>query len=139
MLAGVEIDAEKGPLGHSDADVVIHAVIDAMLGAAALGDIGEHFPDSDPAYKDIAGRELMAQTCQKLAATGYAVVNVDATVILETPKLGPHKKVMRERLAQLLKMDLAAVSIKAKTNEGLGSLGTGAAIACQAVVALREL
>jgi len=136
VLAGVHIDYEMGLLGHSDGDVVLHAVIDALLGAAGLEDIGEQYPDTDPAYEGIDSAELLSLTRQKIAARGYAVVNVDATIIAERPKLGKHKPAMRGRLAQLLELETDAVSIKAKTNEGLGQIGKAQAIAAEAIVSL---
>ena len=139
ILAGVEIEFEQGLSGHSDADVVLHSVIDALLGAAGLGDIGELFPDTDPAYKDIASTDLLEQVRQKVEQFGYKPVNVDLTVIAEKPKLQPYKSALRRKLAELLKIDFDAVSVKAKTNEGIGELGTGRAIACHAIVSLAEI
>jgi len=136
MLAGVEIAGEKGLLGHSDADVVLHAVIDALLGAAGLGDIGEMFPDHDPAYQDIASGRLLEEVLKKIEEVGYRVANVDTTIITEEPKLGPYKKAMREKLSEILGLPVEAVSIKAKTNEGLGETGQGRAMACLAMVSL---
>ena len=136
VLAGVEIAGEIGLLGHSDADVVLHAVIDALLGAAGLGDIGEQFPDTDPAYKGADSAVLLAKAREMVERTGYAVVNVDATVVAERPRLVSHKAAMRQRLAELLGLGVDAVSIKAKTTEGLGEIGQGNAIACQAVASL---
>lgn len=136
VLAGVEIAGEIGLSGHSDADVVLHAVIDALLGAAGLGDIGEQFPDTDPAYKGADSAVLLAKACEMVERTGYAVVNVDATVVAERPRLVSHKAAMRQRLAELLGLGVDAVSIKAKTNEGLGEIGQGNSIACQAVASL---
>ena len=136
ILAGVLIAFDKGLLGHSDADVVVHAVIDGLLGGAGLGDIGEHFPDSDPAYKDIDSGVLLGRTCEMIEAAGFVTVNVDVTVIAEKPKLSGYKQEMRENLAQMLHLENGAVNIKAKTNEGLGETGQGQAIACQSVVSL---
>ena len=138
VLAGIEIAFEKGLTGHSDADVVLHAVIDAMLGAAGLGDIGEHFPDTDPAYKNIDSAQLLEQVRQEVERFGYAPVNVDLTIIAEKPKLQPYKSAMRQKLAELLKIDPDVVNVKAKTNEGVGEIGAGQAIACHAVVSLSE-
>jgi 2-C-methyl-D-erythritol 2,4-cyclodiphosphate synthase len=138
VLAGVEIASEQGLTGHSDADVVLHAVIDALLGAAGLGDIGEHFPDTDPAYKNSDSAPLLEQVRQEVERLGYAPVNVDLTVIAEKPKLQPHKSAMRQKLADLLKIGLENVNIKAKTNEGVGEIGACQAIACHAVVSLSE-
>ena len=136
VLGGVLIEGTEGLVGHSDADVVLHAVMDALLGAAGLGDIGEHFSDSDPAYADADSGELLEEVCRKVAAAGYAVVNVDTTIVAERPKLSGYKEAMREQTARKLGIAKEAVSIKAKTNEGLGEVGTGRAIACHAVVSL---
>ena len=136
VLAGVEIPFEKGLLGHSDADVVIHALIDALLGAAGLGDIGEHFPDTDPAYKDIDSAKLLEETLGKVRAVGFKPANVDTTIIAEQPKLSPYKTAMRENLARLIGLESQAVSVKAKTNEGIDETGAARAIACQALVSL---
>lgn len=138
MLAGVKIPSPFGLDGHSDADVVIHAIIDAMLGAAGLDDIGQQFPDTDQAYKNIDSTTLLARTRELIADRGYAVANIDATIIAEQPKLKKHKPNMRQRIAQLLDLPQDAVAIKAKTNEGLGELGNSIAIACHAVVALAD-
>ena len=136
ILAGLEIPAQKGLAGHSDADVVLHAVIDALLGAAGLGDIGEKFPDTDPQYEGIDSSVLLARTMEQVRAVGYVPVNVDTTIIAETPKLQAYKPAMRQNLAQMLGLAAEAVSIKAKTNEGLGDIGAGRAIACVAIVGL---
>ena len=131
VLGGVEIPFEKGLLGHSDADVLAHAVMDALLGAAALGDIGQLFPDSDPAYKG-------ADSLALLREEGYRVGNVDATVLAQRPKLAPHVPLMRERLASAMEIDPGRVSVKATTEEGLGFTGTGEGIAVHAVVLIEE-
>ena len=136
VLGGVLIAGPDGLVGHSDADVVLHAVIDALLGAAGLGDIGEQFPDSDPAYAGADSGELLARVLDKVKAAGYAVVNVDTTIVAERPRLSEYKEAMRRRLAGLLGVTEQAVSIKAKTNEGLGEIGAGKAIACYAVASL---
>lgn len=136
VLAGVNIDYELGLAGHSNADVVLHAVIDALLGAAGLGDIGEHFPDIDPVYKDIDSTRLLEQTLQKVENSGFHPINVDLTVIAEKPRLQPYKSALRRKLAELLKIEHDAVNVKAKTNEGVGEIGAGRAIACHAVVSL---
>jgi 2-C-methyl-D-erythritol 2,4-cyclodiphosphate synthase len=138
LLAGVEIPCENGLAGHSDADVVLHAVIDAMLGGAGLGDIGEQYPDTDPSYKGADSGILLEQTMRLVAQLGYAAVNVDTTILAERPKLKEYKQKMREKLAELMGLEPEAVSIKAKTNEGLGEVGNGQAIACHAVVSLRK-
>ena len=135
-LAGVNIDCDRGLDGHSDADVAIHALIDALLGAAGLPDIGQQFPDTDPQYHHAPGRLLLQRTHQMVLDQSYLPVNVDLTIIAQAPKLGPHKQTMRSTLAQLLGLDPSAVSVKAKTNEGLGPVGTEQAIACHALASL---
>ncbi len=132
MLGGIEIPCPKGSLGHSDGDVLIHAIIDAMLGACALGDIGSHFPDDDPQYKDISGVELLRRVAAKIGGRGR-VVHLDSTVVAEQPKLAEHIARMRETIAGVLHLDTDRVSIKAKTAEGLGPVGKGEAIEAYAV------
>jgi len=139
VLGGVRIDHRLGLLGHSDADVVIHAVIDALLGAAGLGDIGEHFPDDDPAYKDIESVKLLAKTVGMVQEAGFAVGNVDITVAAEQPKLSPYKALMREELARIMSIEPGQVNIKAKTAEGLGPVGEEQAIAAWAVATISEI
>ena len=136
ILAGVEIPFEKGLLGHSDADVLTHAVIDALFGACALGDIGSHFPDSDPSYKDANSIVLLEKTAEIIKENGFTVGNIDATVIIERPKLLPYIPQMRENIARALGTETGNVSIKAKTNEGMGDIGGGnaAAAICSALV-----
>ena len=124
---------EKGPLGHSDGDVVCHAATDAVLGAAALGDIGRHFPDTDPRWKGADSVELLRQAVALVRSAGYVVVNVDVTVVLERPKIKPHIDAMRERVSGALGVDVTNVSIKGKTNEGVDAVGRGEAIAAHAV------
>ena len=136
ILSGVPIPFEMGPAGYSDADVVLHAVIDALLGAAGLDDIGRQFPDTDPAYKDIDSKLLLARSLEMVSARGFAPANVDLTIIAEEPKLSDYKDTMRKNLAQMLHLETDAVNIKAKTNEGIGQIGTGQAIACQAIISL---
>src|SRR5215467_4615400 len=133
ILGGVEIPFEKGLLGHSDSDVLSHAICDALLGAAALGDMGTHFPDTDPRFKDASSLDLLANAFGQIAALGYAVQNVDAVVLAERPRLGPHIKTIRERLAAVLEVEPNQVSVKAKTSEGLESVGRGEAMAGHAV------
>lgn len=133
VLGGVQIPFEKGLLGHSDADVLTHAVMDALLGAAALGDIGTHFPDTDEAYRGADSIALARTVAAKLADAGYRIANVDATLIAQAPKLAPHIPAMREALAKALDLPLDAVSVKATTEEGLGATGEGLAIAAHAV------
>jgi 2-C-methyl-D-erythritol 2,4-cyclodiphosphate synthase len=136
ILGGVEIDHDRGLSGHSDADVLTHAVIDALLGAAALGDIGEHFPDTDPRYKGADSIELLAATVALLAQSGFAPANVDATVVIERPKLAPHKQAIRERLAATLGIGPELVSVKATTAEGMGFVGRREGVAALAVASI---
>lgn len=138
VLGGVEVPFERGLLGHSDADVLSHAVMDALLGAAALGDIGKLFPDSDPAYAGADSLLLLRRVAEVLAEHGYAVGNVDATVLAQRPKLAPYIPEMRERLAAAMGVDPGQVSVKATTEEGLGFTGAGAGIAAHAVALLNE-
>ncbi len=139
ILGGVNIPYEKGLLGHSDADVLTHAVMDALLGAAALGDIGKHFPDSDPAYKGADSLMLAREVAKLLLAQNYRIGNVDATILAQAPKLAPHIPQMRENLALALGLPVDAVSVKATTEEGLGFTGTGEGIAAHAVCLLEQL
>ncbi len=134
ILAGLRIDHPRGLVGHSDADVVLHALTDALLGAAGLGDIGDAYPDTDPAYKDRESRFFVGDTLRRLAAKGYRVVNVDVTVFAQEPKLGPIKGQMRQALAELLGLDADAVNVKAKTGEKVGAIGRAEAIGCQVAV-----
>lgn len=136
VLGGVEVAFERGLLGHSDADVVLHAVTDAILGAAGLPDIGELFPDTDPRYKDADSRELLRVALGRVAGAGWRVGNLDLVIHAERPKLSTYKRPMAESIAGLLGVDAGRVSVKAKTNEGLGAIGTGEAVACTAVVLL---
>ena len=136
VLGGVEIPFEKGLLGHSDSDVLTHAICDALLGAAALGDIGTHFPDNDPRWAGASSLEFLARVVELVTQKGYRVANIDATVMAERPRLMPHVQAMRERLASVLQTDVDQVNIKAKTNESLESVGRGEAIAAQAVALL---
>ena len=138
ILGGVEIDYPLGLLGHSDADVLLHAVIDALLGAAALGDIGKLFPDSDPKYKDISSMLLLERAMERIREKHFRVGNVDVTVIAQRPKLLHYIPRMRENLAKALGIDLDRVNIKATTEEGLGFTGSGEGIACHAVSLLEE-
>ena len=138
ILGGVEIPYEKGLLGHSDADVLTHALMDALLGACALGDIGHLFPDSDPAYAGADSLKLLEQVVQVLEATGFQVANVDVTVIAQAPKLAAYVPVIRNNLTGRLRIDLDRVSVKATTEEGLGFTGRGEGIAAQAVCLIEE-
>jgi 2-C-methyl-D-erythritol 2,4-cyclodiphosphate synthase len=138
VIGGVVIPYERGLAGHSDADVLIHAVCDALLGAAGLGDIGSHFPDTDARYKDISSRRLLTKVRELLQDRGLSVVNVDATVIAQAPKLAPHITAMRANLASDLGVAPEAVNVKAKTTEKLGFVGRGEGIAAEAVVLLSD-
>jgi len=136
IIGGVQIPCEFGLLGHSDADVLLHALCDALLGALALGDIGTHFPDTDPAYKGADSLGLLKKTMELVSAQGYSVLNIDANIIAEKPKLMPYKAQMSAVIANVLNIDCSQVSIKAKTNEGVDAIGRGEAIAAQVVVLL---
>jgi 2-C-methyl-D-erythritol 2,4-cyclodiphosphate synthase len=137
ILGGVEIPSDVGLDGHSDADVLTHAIIDALLGAAGLGDIGQHFPDSDERYRDADSLELLASVLPLVFAQGLEPVNVDSTVVMERPKLAPHREAIRESLAAALGVAPARVNVKASTGEGIGFVGRGEGIAALAVVSLR--
>ncbi len=139
ILGGVEIPHGLGLAGHSDADVLAHAVTDAVLGAAAMGDMGQHFPPGDPAWKDADSLELLARAVEMSAEAGCAVVNVDATVICESPKLSPHRDEMRENLARALGVEIGAVSVKSTTTEGMGFTGRGEGVAALAVCLSRPV
>ena len=136
IVGGVEIPYEKGLLGHSDADVLLHAVMDALLGAAALGDIGKHFPDTDPAYRGISSRELLSRTGRLLEENCFFVENIDATIIAQAPKMRPYIDAMRQNIADTLGIEVCQVNVKATTEEGLGFTGTGEGISAQAVCLL---
>jgi 2-C-methyl-D-erythritol 2,4-cyclodiphosphate synthase len=138
VIGGVAIPHEKGLAGHSDADVLIHAVCDALLGAAGLGDIGSHFPDSDPRYKDIDSRRLLREVARLLRERGLNAANVDATIIAQAPKMAPHIPAMRANLAADLGVAPDAVNVKAKTTEKLGFVGRGEGIAAEAVALLSD-
>jgi 2-C-methyl-D-erythritol 2,4-cyclodiphosphate synthase len=133
MIGGVSIAYEKGLLGHSDADVLTHAICDALLGAAGLGDIGTHFPDSDPQYKDISSLTLLAETCRLLTDKGFRIVNLDATLFAEAPPFAPHRQKMQAKLADAMNISPADINIKATTTEGLGVIGKGEGIAAMCV------
>ena len=138
ILGGVEIPWEKGLLGHSDADVLTHAVMDALTGAARLGDIGKLFPDTDPAYAGISSLKLLAEVARLLGEKGFSVVNVDATLLAQRPKVGPYRPQMAENLAAALGIDPEQVNVKATTEEGLGFTGDGSGMAAHAVVLLEK-
>lgn len=139
ILGGVKIPWEKGLLGHSDADVLIHAVMDALLGAAALGDIGKHFPDTDPAYKGISSVKLLSHVMELLKDSGFSVGNVDSVIIAQKPKMAPHIPQMKKNLAEAMGISENRVNIKATTEEGLGFTGREEGIASQAVCLLEEV
>ena len=136
ILGGVEIPYEKGLLGHSDADVLIHAIMDALLGAAALGDIGKHFPDTDPQYKGISSVELLKHVAKLLDENNYVIENIDATVIAQRPKLRPYMEEMTKNIAGALGIEENRLNLKATTEEGLGFTGTGEGMASQAICSL---
>ena len=138
IIGGVEIPFEKGLKGHSDADVLVHAICDAILGALALGDIGEHFPDSDERYKRISSLVLLSEVNEKIKSSGYRVENVDSIVVAQKPKLSPYKFQMRKNIAEVLEIPVDRVSVKATTTEKLGFEGRGEGISAQAVVLLRN-
>ena len=139
VLGGVKIPYEKGLLGHSDADVLLHAVSDALLGAAALGDIGKHFPDTDPAYQGADSLRLLACVAEKVCQAGYRVENVDVTMIAQKPKLMPYIPQMRQNIADALGVALSQVNVKATTEEHLGFTGDGSGMSCHAVCLLENL
>ena len=136
ILGGVKIPYERGLLGHSDADVLLHAVMDALLGAAALGDIGKHFPDTDPKYKGISSIELLKHVGSLIEERLYVIGNIDATIIAQRPKMAPHIEQMRDNIAQALHLERGQVNIKATTEEGLGFTGSGEGISAQAICLL---
>lgn len=138
ILGGVTVPHERGLAGHSDADVVIHAVIDALLGAAALGDIGQHFPSSDARWKDQPSTVFLDYTLDLLCQHGWRISNIDATIVAEHPRMTPHTPAMRAHLAEHLRLEIEQVSVKAKTTDGLGFTGRGEGIACYAVALLEK-
>ena len=138
ILGGVEIPWERGLLGHSDADVLLHAIMDALLGAAGLGDIGRLFPDSDPAYAGISSLELLRRVADALGEKGFSVVNLDATLVAQAPKVGPYRRQMEENIAAGLAIPVERVNVKATTEEGLGFTGSGAGMAAQAIALLEQ-
>ena len=139
ILGGVDIPYEKGLLGHSDADVLIHAIMDALLGAAALGDIGKHFPDSDEKYKGISSLELLKHVSLLLQSKGYSIINIDSTIMAQKPKLAPYIDDMRKNIASVIGIDVDAVNVKATTEEGLGFTGEGLGISSNAVCLLENI
>ena len=139
IIGGVEIPHSKGLLGHSDADVLAHAICDALLGAAALGDIGKHFPDNDDRYKDVDSLVLLEKVCELIRNKGYEISNVDSTILAQTPKLRPYIDEMRSKLAKAMKLDIDELSVKATTEERLGFTGREEGIAAHAVVLLMKI
>lgn len=139
ILGGVEIPFEKGLKGHSDADALLHAISDAFLGAVSLGDLGRHFPDTDPKYKGVSSLQLLEEVYQKVSGFGFSVSNIDSILIAEKPKLADHIPLMREKIAQCLKIKLDQVSVKATREEGLGFTGRGEGIAAKAVVLIEKV
>ena len=139
IIGGVDIPWEKGLLGHSDADVLVHAVMDALAGAARLGDIGKLFPDTDPAYAGISSLKLLRKVGRLLGEKGYAVVNLDAVLLAQAPKVGPYRKQMAQNIAAALEIEIEQVNVKATTEEGLGFTGDGSGMAAHAVVLLEKI
>ncbi len=138
VLGGVTIAHTHGLLGHSDADALLHAITDALLGAAGLGDIGRHFPDTDPAFKGADSVVLLTEAARRVAVAGWVIVNIDSTIVAQAPKLAPHIPAMRERIAEALALDAGAVNVKAKTAELMGPVGEGRAIEARAVCLLQR-
>lgn len=136
IIGGVDIPHHVGLLGHSDADVLLHAITDSILGAAALGDIGKHFPDTDPEFKGADSRKLLKEAAKRVVATGYSIGNIDCTIIAQRPKMAPHIMTMRANIAEDLGVDISQVNVKAKTNEKLGYLGREEGIAAESVALL---
>ena len=139
ILGGVEIDYELGLLGHSDADCLTHAIMDSLLGAAAMGDIGKHFPDSDEKYAGADSMVLMGVVRDMITEAGYRIGNVDATIIAQKPKMAPHIPMMREKIAEVLGVEISRINVKATTEEGLGFTGEVLGIACQSIALLEEI
>jgi 2-C-methyl-D-erythritol 2,4-cyclodiphosphate synthase len=139
IIGGIDIPYEKGLAGHSDADVLLHAITDALLGAAGLGDIGRHFPDSDPRYRGADSRVLLRTAMQRVREAGFDVANIDATIIAQAPKMAPHIAAMTSNIAADLGLPFARVNVKAKTTEGLGFTGRGEGIAAEAIALLRDV
>ncbi|NLL70882.1 MAG: 2-C-methyl-D-erythritol 2,4-cyclodiphosphate synthase [Epulopiscium sp.] len=138
IIGGVHIPFEKGLLGHSDADVLTHAVMDALLGAAALGDIGKHFPDTDPTYKNISSLVLLEKVKESLEREKYTIINIDATIVAQLPKMAPYINEMRKNISEILKIDIQQINIKATTEEGLGITGKGEGITSHVICLLQK-
>ena len=139
ILGGALIPFEKGLLGHSDADVLVHAICDALLGSAGLGDIGLHFPDTDPQYKNIASLKLLSQTNEMVRQKGFTICNIDTTIFAEAPKIGPYRDAMQKNIARAVEVDPGCINIKATTTEGLGIIGKGEGIAAMGVVLVERV
>ncbi|MCJ7617623.1 MAG: 2-C-methyl-D-erythritol 2,4-cyclodiphosphate synthase [Desulfobacterales bacterium] len=138
VLGGVIIPFEKGLYGHSDADVLIHALCDAILGAAGLGDIGQHFPDTDPAFKDIHSIKLLVKSCEMISKKGFKINNVDSTIFAQEPKIAPYKEAMGKNISQAIQVEPARINIKATTTEGLGMIGEGDGIGAMCIVSINR-
>lgn len=138
IIGGVEIPYEKGPAGHSDGDPLCHAIMDALLGALSLPDIGELFPDSSPEYEGASSIELLKRVARMVSEKGYEVIGIDTVIVTQEPRLSPHKEEIRKKLAEAMEIDTDRIGIKAKTNEGLGEIGRGEGISCYAVTVLRR-
>jgi 2-C-methyl-D-erythritol 2,4-cyclodiphosphate synthase len=136
VIGGIELPGELGLEGHSDADVLAHAIADALLGAAGLGDIGEHFPDNDERFRDADSMQLLAEVLESVGNSGFRVENLDCTVVMERPKLAPHRGAIRARIAEVLALDVSRVNVKASTGEGIGFVGRGEGVAALAIAAL---
>lgn len=139
IIGNVEIDSTLGAVAHSDGDVLIHSLVDALLGAAGLGDIGELFPDTDAKYKNMNSKYFLDQTIELLSAKSYKIINIDITIVLQTPKLSPYKNVIKYRIAELCKVGAEQVNIKAKTNEKLGYLGNSEAVAAYSICQIEKV
>jgi 2-C-methyl-D-erythritol 2,4-cyclodiphosphate synthase len=138
VLGGEKIPLNKRLMGHSDGDALSHAIIDALLGAAQLGDIGQHFPDTDPTYKGICSLELLKKTASFLTSAGFRIINIDAVVVAETPRIAPYKEKIRANIAAALHIDMSRISVKGKTAEGIGLIGEGAALCVHAVALIQK-
>ncbi len=138
VLGGVDIPFEKGLFGHSDADVLIHAVCDALLGAAGLGDIGLHFPDTDPEYKDISSIKILVKTYELVSSKNYKIINLDSTIIADAPKISPYREAMQKNIARIIEIEPECVNVKATTLEGLGMIGKGEGIGAMCVVLIQS-
>ena len=138
ILGGVTIPFERGLLGHSDADVLVHAVCDALLGAAGMGDIGQHFPDSDPKYKDMFSLKILARVCDMIRSLGFIIENIDSTILAEAPRIAPYKEEMKKNITNAVEIDMKRINIKATTTEGLGMFGRGEGIGAMSVALIES-